>query len=93
MKQKKTKKKKTRIDEYIDGKMLKNVFIVSLRPHVEFINIVWFPRLIYDRRLTEGAQKKRPAKLKPELRNIPPGENQIASSVLSSNRWRYDLGL
>ena len=43
--------------EYMDKEMLKNLFIALVRPHLEFANVVWSPRLIKDITLIEGIQK------------------------------------
>ena len=38
--------------------MLKDVFIALVRPHLEFANVVWSPRLIKDIKLIEGVQRR-----------------------------------
>ena len=44
--------------KYMDKEMLKNLFIALVRPHLEFANVVWNPRLIKDIKLIEGVQKR-----------------------------------
>ena len=39
--------------------MLKTLFIaLMIRPQLEFVNVVWSSRLIKDRKLFEGVQKR-----------------------------------
>ena len=57
--------------KYMDGKMLKILFIALVRPLLEFGNVE-FPRLIKDCPLKE--YKKRATKLITELRNLPNGD-------------------
>ena len=44
--------------KYMDKEMLKNVFIALVRPHLEFANMVWSPRLTKDIKLIEGVQRR-----------------------------------
>ena len=44
--------------EYMDGEILKNLFITLAKPHQDFGHIVWFPRFIKIRKLIEGVQKR-----------------------------------
>ena len=50
--------------------MLKNLFIALVRPGLEFAYVVWFPRLIKNRNVIKGLQK-RASKLIPGFQNIP----------------------
>jgi hypothetical protein len=44
--------------EYLDGTTLKMLFTALVRPHLEFSNVAWSPRLIKDRKLIEGVQRR-----------------------------------
>ena len=37
---------------------MKLLFVVLVRPHLEFGNVVWFPRLEKDKKLVEGLQRR-----------------------------------
>ena len=50
--------------------MLKNLLIALVSSHLEFNYVIWSSRLIKDRKLIEGVQK-RTSKFLSELRNIP----------------------
>ena len=53
--------------EYLDGEVMKRLFTSLVRPHLEFSNVAWSPRLIKDQRLIESVQR-RATKLVPELK-------------------------
>ena len=54
--------------EFINSDTMKRLFIALIRPHLEFSNVAWAPRLI--RKLIEGVQR-RGTKLVPDIRELP----------------------
>ena len=42
--------------EFLDGETSKKLFIALKRPHLEFSNVAWSPKLLKDKRLIEAAQ-------------------------------------
>ena len=56
--------------ELLDGESLKRLYMALVRPHLDYCNSVCFPRLIKDKKLLEGVQR-RETKLIPDLSNLP----------------------
>ncbi len=44
--------------EFLDGETLKKLFIALVRPHLEFSNVAWSPKLLKDKRLIEAVQRR-----------------------------------
>ena len=53
----------------MNKEMLKNLFFALVRPHLEFANVVWSPRLIKDINLIEGVQR-RATQVMNDLKNL-----------------------
>ena len=76
--------------EFIDMEVMKKLFTSLVRPHLEFGNVAWSPRLEKDRNLIEGVQ--RPAtKLVPELKDLE-YEERLKRMDLPSLRYRRVRG-
>ena len=58
---------------YLDKDTMKRLFVALVRPHLEFSNVAWSPRLIKDKKLLEGVQR-RATKL--ELQKSPWGHDR-----------------
>ena len=78
--------------EFIDSDTMQRLFTALVRPHVEFSNIAWAPRLIKDRKLIEGVQR-RATKLVPDLRELPYEQRleRMSRPSLSYRRARGDM--
>jgi len=76
--------------EYMDEEMLKNLFTALVRPHLEFANVVWSPRLIKDTKLIEGVQR-RATKLVNNLKSLS-YEERLRSIDLPSLVFRRIRG-
>ena len=78
--------------EYLDGESLKHLFVALIRPHLEYCNVAWSPRLIKDRKLIEGVLR-RATKLIPELENKAYEERLAALKIpsMSYRRARGDM--
>jgi len=44
--------------EHLDAESMKLLFVALVRPHLEFGNVVWSPRLEKDKKLVEGVQRR-----------------------------------
>jgi hypothetical protein len=55
--------------EYLDCETMRMLFIALVRPHLEFANVVWSPRLEKDKQLIEGVLR-RATKCIPGLKNM-----------------------
>ena len=56
--------------EFIESDTMKRLFTALVRPHLEFSNVAWAPRLIKDRKFIEGVQRHA-TKLVPDVRELP----------------------
>ena len=56
--------------EYLDAETMKRLFTALIRPHLEFSNVAWSPRLEKDKKLLEKVQR-RATKLVPGLQELP----------------------
>jgi hypothetical protein len=77
---------------YLDGPMLKQLFIGLVRPHLEYANVVWAPQYKKDEKIIENVQR-RATKLVPELKHLEYEQRLEALSLpsLSYRRRRGDL--
>ena len=55
--------------EHLDAESMKLLFVALVRPHLEFGNVVWSPRLEKDKKLVEGVQC-RATKIIPGLKDL-----------------------
>jgi hypothetical protein len=55
--------------EFMDIQVMKRLYTSLVRPHLEFSNVAWSPRLIKDQKLPEGVQR-RATRLVPELKHL-----------------------
>ena len=76
--------------EFIDMEVMKKLFTSLVRPHLEFGNVAWSPRLEKDRNLIEGVQT-RATKLVPELKDLE-YEERLKRMDLPSLRYRRVRG-
>ena len=76
--------------EHLDGDSVKKLFTALVRPHIEFCIVAWSPRLIKDKKLIEGVQR-RATKLVPELKDLPYQE-RLQSLKLPSMSYRQARG-
>ncbi len=76
--------------EYIDADVMKKLFTSLVRPHLEFGNVAWAPRLEKDKKLIEGVQR-RATKLVPELSDLP-YEERLKKLELPSLYYRRARG-
>lgn len=76
--------------EYLDGEIMKRLFTSLVRPHLEFSNVAWSPRLIKDQRLIESVQR-RATKLVPELKQLS-YEERLRKLKLPSLYYRRTRG-
>jgi hypothetical protein len=78
--------------EYLDGESMKMLFIALVRPHLEFGNVVWSPKLEKDKQLVESVQR-RATKIIPGLKNKTYEERlkHMKLPSLSYRRLRGDL--
>jgi hypothetical protein len=78
--------------EYLDGESMKMLFIALVRPHLEFGNVVWSPKLEKDKHLVESVQR-RATKIIPGLKNKTYEERlkHMKLPSLSYRRLRGDL--
>ena len=47
-----------RFYEHLDAESMQLLFVALVRPHLEFGNVVWSPRLEKDKKLVEGVQRR-----------------------------------
>ena len=76
--------------EHLDSESLKLLFIALVRPHLEFANSVWSPRLEKDKKLIEGVLH-RATKVIPGLRNLS-YEERLAKLDIPSMAYRRSRG-
>ena len=76
--------------EYLDCEAMKLLFTSLVRPHLEFGNIVWSPRLEKDKKLVEGVQR-RATKVVGGMKDIP-YEQRLARMKLPSMMYRRIRG-
>ena len=76
--------------DYMDGEILKYLYVSLVRPHLEFGNAVWSPRLIKDKNLIENVQR-RATKLVPDFKDIP-YEERLKRLKLPSMCYRRSRG-
>ena len=78
--------------EFLDGESLKRLYMALVRPHLDYCNSVCFPRLIKDKKLLEGVQR-RATKLIPDLSNLPYEERltKLDMPSLQYRRLRGDM--
>ena len=55
--------------EHLDVESIKLLFVALVRPHLEYGNAVWSPRLEKDKKLVEGVQR-RASKIIQELKDL-----------------------
>jgi hypothetical protein len=55
--------------EYLDGDSFKRLFTALVRPHLEYCNVAWAPRLEKDKNLIEGVLR-RGSKLVPDVKHL-----------------------
>jgi hypothetical protein len=67
---------------YLDCKLMKQLFIALVRPHLEYGNVVWHPYLKKDLSLLEGVQH-RATKMVPGLAELPYEERLRCMSLPS----------
>ena len=77
--------------QYMDKVLLKKLYTVIVRPHLEYANIVWHPHWKKDIELIEKVQH-RATRLVPELRSLPYAERLKALDLptLAYRRLRGD---
>jgi hypothetical protein len=75
--------------EFIDRDTMKRLFTALVRPLLEFSNVAWAPRLVKDRKLIEGVQR-RATKLVPDLKELSYEDRleQLSLPSLSYQRFR-----
>ena len=56
--------------EYLDGDSLTKLFTALVRPHLEFSNSAWSPKLVKDKKILKGVQCHA-TKLVPERQDLP----------------------
>ena len=78
--------------EYIDCKSMKLLFTALVRPHLEFANCAWGPRLEKDKKLIEGVLR-RATKCVPRLNRLEYEDRLRAIGIpsMSYRRFRGDL--
>jgi hypothetical protein len=78
--------------EYLDGESMKMLFVALVRPHLEFGNVVWSPRLEKDKHLVESVQR-RATKIIPGMKDQTYEERlkHMKLPSLSYRRLRGDL--
>ena len=76
--------------EYLDSNVMRRLYTSLIRPHLEFNNVAWSPRLIKDQKLLEAVQR-RATKLVPELKNMD-YEDRLAKMNLPSLYYRRQRG-
>ena len=76
--------------EYIDMEFMKELFTSLVRPHLEFGNVAWPPRLESDRNLTEGVQRQA-TKMVPEIKDLE-YEKRLKRMDLPSLRYSRARG-
>ena len=76
--------------EFIDADTMKRLFTALVRPHLEYSNVAWSPRLVKDKKLIEGVQR-RATKLVPELKELP-YEERLEKMKLPSLCFRRARG-
>jgi len=77
---------------YLDAGVMRLLFCSLVRPHLEFANVVWSPRLVKDKNLIEAVQR-RATKMIPGLRELPYEERLRATDMpsLDYRRRRGDM--
>ena len=78
--------------EHLDAESMQLLFVALVRPHLEFGNVVWSPRLEKDKKLVEGVQR-RATKIIPGLKDLT-YEQRLEKMKLPSmcyRRLRGDL--
>ena len=78
--------------EFLNGETLKMLFVALVRPHIEFANCVWSPRLEKDKTLIESVLR-RATKCVPGLKDLSYNERleKLKLPSMSYRRIRGDL--
>ena len=76
--------------DYLDADSLKSLFCALVRPHLEFCNVVWSPRLAKDRGLIESVLR-RATKLVSHVKDLP-YEERLAKLKIPSMSYRRARG-
>ena len=76
--------------EYLDGDSFKKLFTALVRPHLEYCNVAWSPRLKKDRNLIESVLR-RGTKMIPGLRELE-YEERLSKLDLPSMAYRRIRG-
>lgn len=76
--------------EFLDAVSMKSLYIALVRPHLEFSNVAWAPRLERDKNLLESVQR-RATKLIPEYKDLE-YEDRLRQLNLPSLRYRRARG-
>ena len=76
--------------EFLDVDTMKRLFVALVRPHLEFSNVAWSPKLAKDKNLIERVQR-RATKLVPELKHLP-YEDRLKRMKLPSLCYRRARG-
>jgi hypothetical protein len=76
--------------DYLDCESMRLLFIALVRPHLEFGNVVWAPKLERDKKLVEGVQR-RATKVIPGLKDLT-YEQRLAKMKLPSLYYRRIRG-
>jgi ribonuclease P/MRP protein subunit RPP40 len=76
--------------EYLDAESVKLLFCALIRPHLEFCNVAWSPRLIKDKTIIERVLR-RATKMVSEVKELP-YEERLARLRIPSMSYRRARG-
>ena len=76
--------------EFLDKETMRQLFTSLVRPHLEYANAVWSPRLQKDKNLIEGVQR-RATKIIPGLKDLK-YEERLEKIKLPSMKYRRERG-